>query len=132
MLGKLVNTLVEGLADKWLKSESARRYVASLVIRWGQVGMALLLAKWATKYGISDGAQQAITGHWVAILELAAPAVGMAVIELASKARANLNAKTLEVAIEAPRNSVTPATAKAEAVIQLDVHAPTKPTRAGA
>jgi hypothetical protein len=92
MLGKLVNTLVEGLADKWLKSESARRYVASLVIRWGQVGMALLLAK----------------------------------------ARANLNAKTLEVAIEAPRNSVTPATAKAEAVIQLDVHAPTKPTRAGA
>lgn len=108
MLGKLLNSLVEQAADSWFKSDKARRYAASAVLRGGQVLMGILLAKWGAKYGVDGATQALITGHWQAILELAAPAVGAAVIELASNARAALNAKALQVAVAAPAHSLTP------------------------
>lgn len=119
MLGKILNGLIERAADQWLKSEKAKRYAASFVLRAGQALMAYLIKRWADKYGIDGAAQLLITGHWTAILELVAPAFGAAVIELISMARAQLNAKTLEVAVEAPANTLTPQMAKEVAKVEL-------------
>ena len=113
MLGKILNGLIEKAADSWLKSEKAKRYAASAVLRGGQLLMAYLIKRWADKYGVTGAEQVLITGHWTAILELIAPAAGAALIELISMARAQLNAKTLEVALDAPAGTLTPADAKA-------------------
>jgi hypothetical protein len=119
MFGKLLNTMIENAAERWLKSEASRRYAASLVLRLGQVAMGWLLARAAAKYGLSEASQVLIQGHWTAILELAGPVIGAALIEAASHARAKLNAKTLEVAVSTDAHVLTPATAKEVAKVEL-------------
>lgn len=120
MLGKLLNGLVEKAVDRWLASESAKRYVSSAILRWGQVGMLALLAYFgARELGLTEDQMKAINGHWKPILEILAPLIAAWAIERASLLRAKLNAKALEVAVEAPSNTLTPQMAKEVAKVSL-------------
>ncbi len=120
MLGKLLNGLIEKAVDKWLASEASKRYVSSAILRWGQVGMIGLLGYLAgRKYGLTPDGAAAITSHWSSILEIASPVVAAWAIERASLLRAKLNAKALEIAVEAPQDVLTPADAKAAAKVAV-------------
>lgn len=119
MLGKILNGLVEKAVDKWLGSESSKRYAASAIMRWLALGMGLLLTLAVKEYGLSADGAARISSHWGSILEIAGPVLGLAVIELASRARAKLNAKALEIAVEAPADSLTPKEAKAAAKLAV-------------
>jgi hypothetical protein len=119
MLGKILNGLVEKAVDKWLGSESSKRYAASAIMRGLSLGMLALLAWLVKEHGLSVEVQQAIAGHWDAIVTLLGPVLGVVLVELASKARAKLNAKALEVAVAAPSGALTPVTAKAMATAAL-------------
>lgn len=118
MLGKILNGLVEKAVDKWLGSESSKRYASSAIMRWGQIGMVALLAL-AVQHGLSEAGAKSIASHWTAILEIGGPVAGAALIEAASLLRARLNAKALEIAAAAPGGALTPADAKAMAKVDL-------------
>ncbi len=120
MLGKLLNGLVEKAVDKWLGSESSRRYATSAITRGLGYVMVAFLAWLSTEYGLSEETRKAVEGHWSSIVSLLGPVLGIAIVELVSKARAKLNAKAMEIAVAAPSNSLTPETAKEVAKVSLE------------
>jgi hypothetical protein len=119
MFGKLVNGIVESMVDRWLRSEDAKRYATSAVMRGLSGLMLILLARYGLKYGINDATAKVLLGHWDAIVTIVGPILGMVLVELASKYRAKVTAKTVEVAMASPSNTLTPQMAKEVAKVSL-------------